>query len=163
MNVVTAFEGSLILLFVLALYHALRNFSVKSVVLSFLLVGIVYIAVEILVMELTYNYYYPHHYQLWIHNFPLSIALAWITVSYMGFLLARRSNILIGALSASSIDALLEPLAYYLGLWIWRLPAPYPTVYYFNAPVGNCLGWVTFTLISTAILTRILSARIEVI
>ena len=107
-------------------------------------------------MQLTGNYSY-RGYHLWLGALPLAIALAWVVVAYLGFLAATKlGSLVLGALAASSLDALLEPVAYHLGLWTWSVPAPYPSVYYFNAPTGNAVGWVLLTLLGTLILKKIL-------
>lgn len=153
---VAVFELFLTLLFLLVVIHSIRRHDVKRLMLAFTLIAIIVTVEENLVMYFTENYCYPADYYLWVLNFPVAIMLAWIVVSYLGFLAARKlNNIFLGALTASSIDLILEPLAYSFGLWIWNVPAPYPTIYYFNAPTGNATGWLLLTLLGTYILKKL--------
>jgi hypothetical protein len=59
---------------------------------------------------------------------------------------------LLGALIASSVDLILEPVAYYWGLWTWSAYSP---VSYFNAPIHNFGGWFFFTLIGVLVLDKL--------
>lgn len=154
---VAVFEAFLSILFTLTAFHGCRRYSRKRVLLAFLAVGLICTVEENLVMHLTGNYAYPGGYHLWLGILPLAIALAWIVVSYLGFLVASKlESLVLGALTASSIDAILEPAAFFLGLWAWY-PTVYSPVHYFNAPLQNALGWLLLALLGTFILKRLLA------
>ena len=108
---------------------------------------------ENLVMLLTHDYAY-YGYYLWIGEFPVCIMLAWVVISYLGFLLASKyNNIILGAAAAFSVDLILEPAALFFGLWTWN---NINSLNYFNAPPQNAVGWLLFTLIGTIILKKTL-------
>jgi len=136
---VAVFELFLVLLFFAVLIHSILIYQVRRLGLAFSIIAIVVTVEENSAMYFTGNYSYPPSYHLWIGDFPVAIMLAWIVVSYLGFLAAGKLNVFLGAITASSIDALLEPLAYYFNLWTWH-PTVHSPIYYFNAPVPNAFG-----------------------
>lgn len=151
---VCIFEAFLFSLFALTLIHGIRRHDGKRLALAFGIIAFICAVEENLVMHFTGNYAYPSGYHLWIGSLPLAIMLAWMVVAYLGFLAASKlESLLLGALAASSIDVLLEPLAYYLGLWTWH-PTVYSPVYYFSAPLQNAFGWFLLTLLGAHILKK---------
>jgi uncharacterized membrane protein len=50
-----------------------------------------------------------------------------------------------GVLATCSVDLVLEPLAYYTGIWIWL--EPYILQIYFGSTVANALVWAGMCLI----------------
>ena len=103
-----------------------------------------------------------HHIRPQIDGVPLAIALGWYNVGY-GTLAAvnsafndadkprvRKSLIPIVALTATSLDLLLDPFGLDLGLWEWSEGGPYASeVKGANGkrgiPVLNFAGWITLT------------------
>lgn len=151
---VVVFELFLTLLFLVVIIHGIHKYNVKRLASAFTLIALIVTVEENLAMHFTGNYSYPPSYHLWIGEFPVAIMLAWIVVSYLGFLVARKLNsIILGGISASSIDVLLEPLACYFGLWMWH-PTVHSPIYYFNAPVPNALGWIGLSMLGTIILKK---------
>lgn len=158
---VAIFEGILFSLFFIVLVHGLRNYNVKRLLLAFTIIAVIVTVEENLAMILTQGYSYSG-YQLWIGEFPVGIMLAWIAISYIGFLITNRvRNPLVGAITASSMDLGLEPAAYYFGLWTWHKNFPIGCLNfrYFNASVGNALGWLIMVLIGTTILRKLLEVQ----
>lgn len=160
---VAIFEGILFSLFSLVLVHGLLRYNVKRLLLAFTIIAVVVTVEENLAMILTHDYSYPA-YQLWIGQFPVAIMLAWIVISYVGFLISNRVHRpLVGAITASFTDIALEPAAYYFGLWTWHkkvnLPIDCLNFRYFNAPIGNALGWIIMVLIGTTILKKLLEVK----
>ena len=83
---------------------------------------------------------------------PLAIIMGWIAVAYLSYLIATKlHNATLGVLGGCSIDLLLEPLAYYTGLWVWY-STPYSVITYFGAPPGNAIGWFLLTFLGSKIL-----------
>jgi uncharacterized membrane protein len=156
----TLFEIVSATLFALALIHGIRRYNPRRLLIALAIIAVIVVAEENAVMMLTNNYAY-YEYHLWVGRLPVAIALAWLVVVYLGFQLSDvvKSRVL-GALVTSSIDLVLEPAAYYWGLWVW-----YPTVYspvsYFNAPIYNGVGWFLFTLIGVLVLSKMCHCRVR--
>lgn len=103
---------------------------------------------------ITTNDYTYYGYVFWIGKFPISIALAWFTVAYLGFLITSKYNsIILGTVGASSVDLILEPSALGFEFWTWNTTN---SLNYFNAPPQNAVGWLLFTLIGIVILKKML-------
>jgi len=154
----TLFEIVSTTLFALALVHGMRRYNPRRLLIALATVAVLMIAEENAVMMLTNNYAY-YEYHLWVGGLPVAITLAWLVVVYLGFQLSVVvKSRLLGALITSSVDLILEPAAYYWGLWVW-----YPTVYtpvsYFNAPVFNGIGWFLFTLIGVLVLDKLCTCK----
>jgi len=185
----TLFEIVSATLFALALIHGIRRYNPRRLLIALAIIAVIVVAEENVVMMLTNNYAY-YGYHLWVGRLPVAIALAWLVVAYLGFQLSvvvksrleiflwrgKHSNSksvrvvkstrsllpsLLGALIASSIDLVLEPAAYYWGLWVWH-PTVYTPVSYFNAPIFNCIGWFLFTLIGVLILSKMCTCHSRV-
>lgn len=138
------FEAAAIGLCAGAVIHSLRSRSWRRTLALFALPFFLCWAVEVFNMWWSHGYYYPAGaYLLWLPGgFPLAIACGWALTCYVGYLAMRRfGSFKLGVLAGAGVDAVLEPLAYYIGLWVWTL-APWETVSYFGAPVGNALGWL---------------------
>ena len=156
MEYVAIFEGLAIALFCMMLVHGVRRYDVKRLVLAFTLIGAVVTIEENCVMLLTQDYTYIG-YHLWIGQFPVAIMLGWIVVAYISFLIATRvNNVVLGACTATLLDLVAEPIAYTYGLWIWYNTMRSP-ICYFNAPIGNIIGWFLLTLLGTTILKVVIS------
>ena len=182
----TLFEIVSTALFALALIHGMRKYNPRRLLIALATVAVLMIAEENAVMMLTNNYAY-YEYHLWVGGLPVAIALAWLVVVYLGFQLStvfksrleiflwrgKHSNSksvrvvqstrsllssVLGALIASSVDLILEPAAYYWGLWVWN-PTVYTPVSYFNAPLFNCIGWFLFTLIGVLVLDKLCTCK----
>jgi uncharacterized membrane protein len=184
----TLFEIVSATLFALALVHGMRRYNPRRLLIALATVAVMMIAEENAVMTVTNNYAY-YEYHLWVGGLPVAIVLAWLVVAYLGFQLStvcksrleiflwrgKHSNsksvrvvkstrsllpYLLGALIASSIDLVLEPAAYYWGLWVWHPTTVYSPVSYFNAPLFNCVGWFLFTLIGVLVLSKMCHCRV---
>jgi uncharacterized membrane protein len=103
-----------------------------------------------------------HHIQPQTKGVPLAIALSWYNVGYGTLAVVngafndgdkprvRKSLIPIVALTATSVDLLLDPFGLDLGLWEWSEGGPYaPEI---KGPNGKCgipllnfAGWITLT------------------
>jgi len=107
------------------------------------------------------TYAYPAQYWLVLPgNIPLAIALGWSVVIYACYSVARRYGLAGAIMTAVGIDACLEPLAFYAGLWVWLKPDPLlPWLSYFGAHVGNLAGWICFAGIGTAFWLSVAKAR----
>lgn len=85
---------------------------------------------------------------------PLAIPLGWVSVLYLGWVMAnliidgaptpRRTShyrIIAGALAAdlisTTIDLAGDPTSVHNGMWVWESGG-----YYFGVPVGNYVAWV---------------------
>jgi uncharacterized membrane protein len=148
----TLFEIVSVALFALTLVHGMRRYNPLRLLIALAITAVLMVAEENAVMMLTNNYAY-YEYHLLVGGLPVAIALAWLVVVYLGFQLSVIvKSRLLGALITSSVDLILEPAAYYWGLWVWHVPAPYPTIYYFGAPMGNAIGWLLSTFIGVSIL-----------
>jgi uncharacterized membrane protein len=154
----TLFEMVSAALFVVVLIHGFGRYGPRRLITAFTIVAVLVIAEENAVMISTGNYAY-YEYHLYVGLLPVAIALDWLVVTYLAFQLsAAVKSRLLGVLIASGVDLILEPTAYYWGLWVWKVPAPYPTIYYFGAPIGNAMGWFFFTLIGVLILNKFVNS-----
>ena len=63
----------------------------------------------------------------------------------------------IGVLATCSVDLVLEPLAYYTGIWIWL--QPYTPQIYFGSTVANALVWTGMCLIGIKFWEANINAR----
>lgn len=152
--ITTLFEGAMAGSFVVVAVHGLRKYNLKKLALGFTAVGTVAYLEEQLAITVTQNYAY-HGYKLMLGNVPLFIPLAWIVVAYVSYHIAKRTNLIIGASFGCLLDLLLEPLAYYTGIWTWYA-TPYPSINYFNAPIGNIIGWFILALVGAKILEKVI-------
>lgn len=154
---IVLFEVLFILLFVLALIHGIRRYSAKRVLLAFTIIAVMVAVEENASMLLTRDYAY-YGYYLWIGEFPVCIMLGWIAVAYLGFLIASRvNNVVIGAAAAASVDLILEPVAYFFGLWVWHNTVSVPL--YFGSPIQNAAGWFFLTWIGVLILKKLVTVK----
>ena len=145
------FEIFLIILFGITVIYGNRSFPTKRVLLAFTTIALMMAVEENLIMLITNDYSYSG-YALWVGKFPVCITLAWGTISYLGFILASKYNIIIGV-AAALIDFILEPTALFFGLWTWNTTS---ALNYFNAPPQNAIGWLLFTWIGIIILKKTL-------
>lgn len=81
-------------------------------------------------------------YPLKLFGVPLAVILGWIIVCILAYAISLKKGLLIGILAAYTIDLALEPLAYYLGLWVWT-NGVFTTQIYFGSTVGNVIVWLT--------------------
>jgi len=63
----------------------------------------------------------------------------WVLVGLLAYIISKRYGTLLGILAAYSLDLVLEPLAYYFGLWIW---ADNTLQVYFGSTVANAVVWL---------------------
>jgi uncharacterized membrane protein len=62
-----------------------------------------------------------------------------------------------GVLATCSVDLVLEPLAYYTGIWTWL--QPYTLQIYFGSTVANALVWAGMCLIGIKFWEANINAR----
>ena len=150
------FEILLFVLFGITVIHGIHRFPTKKTLLAFAAIALMMAVEENLIMLFTNDYSY-HGYFLWVGNFPVCITLAWVTISYLGFILGSKYNTIIGVAAASSIDFVLEPTALMFGFWTWNTANfPFQFINYFNAPIQNAFGWLLLTSVGVVILKKLL-------
>ena len=141
-----------------AVIHSLKNRSWRRTFALFALPFLASWAMEVHNMWASGGYFYPlGSYALWLPGgFPLAIACGWALTVYIGFLVMRRFRSLkLGVLAGAGIDVLLEPMAFYFGLWVWMPTGnPLQEIAYFGAPAGNLLGWLLFVTLMLLIFKR---------
>jgi len=102
-------------------------------------------------------YFYPLQLYAFVllGGVPLSIVLGWGVVIYLCHQVYRKLGLPAAILTAVGMDVLLEPLAFYAGLWIWVKPDPLCPIHYFNAPLGNLVGWILFVSVGLLVSKRL--------
>lgn len=93
-----------------------------------------------------YNYVY-----MTIGNVPVMIIIGWLFFGYLAYLIAKKYGMKIGVLAIFCIDLILEPIAYYTGLWTWLNPVT-PQVY-FGASVMNIILWLLYPIVAIQLLS----------
>ena len=76
---------------------------------------------------------------------PLCIPVMWVLVMALAYAVSLEHGPVVGVLAAYSLDLLLEPAAYYTGIWTWL--QPYTPQIYFGSTVANTLVWAAMCLI----------------
>ncbi len=71
---------------------------------------------------------------------PLCISVMWVLVMTLAYVISMEHGPLVGVLSAYSLDLVLEPVAYYTGIWTWL--EPYTLQVYWGSTVANALVWL---------------------
>lgn len=75
---------------------------------------------------------------------PLFIPIMWVAIAFLACLMYRRYGWK-GIFIAYGFDLILEPLAYYTGLWTWL--NTYTPQIYFGSTVLNVLVWIGMCLL----------------
>jgi len=76
---------------------------------------------------------------------PLCIPVMWVLVMALAYAVSLEHGPVVGILTAYSLDLVLEPAAYYTGIWTWL--QPYTPQIYFGSTVANTLVWAAMCLI----------------
>jgi len=76
---------------------------------------------------------------------PLCIPIMWVLVMAMAYVVSERYGPAVGVLSVCGVDLILEPVAYYTGIWTWL--QPYTPQIYFGSTIANALVWAGMALI----------------
>jgi len=76
---------------------------------------------------------------------PLCIPVMWVLVGLMAYVLSCKYGLMVGVLGAYSLDLILEPVAYFTGIWTWL--EPYTMQVYWGSTVANALVWVGMCLL----------------
>jgi len=76
---------------------------------------------------------------------PLCIPVMWVLVMALAYAVSLEHGPVVGVLAAYSLDLVLEPAAYYTGIWTWL--QPYTPQIYFGSTVANTLVWAAMCLI----------------
>ena len=84
-------------------------------------------------------------FPLKILGVPLCIPIMWILVMALAYVVSEKYGPAIGVLAAYSLDLVLEPVAFYMGIWTWL--QPYTLQIYFGSTVANALVWGGMCLI----------------
>jgi len=71
---------------------------------------------------------------------PLCIPMIWVLVMTLAYVISLEHGPLVGVLAAYSLDLVLEPFAFYTGIWTWL--EPYTMQVYWGSTVANALVWV---------------------
>lgn len=138
------FEAFWIVAFLIAFIHFSKKslfnaclFMFPAIVWSFL--------VELTGVHWWSIYTYSDNFLLSLFGVPISIALGWATIEYLGYLLITKyihsrkpvGKYIESALVATLIDfVLLEPFAFIFKWWIWK-----QNDFWFGAPLFNFIGW----------------------
>jgi len=81
-----------------------------------------------------------------VGDVPAIIMSVWILLGCLAYYISKKHGTLISVLSIFSVDLVLEPVAYYTGLWTW-LDTATPQVY-FGATLGNMMFWLLYPLVA---------------
>ncbi|MFA6269364.1 MAG: carotenoid biosynthesis protein [archaeon] len=138
------FEAFWVVAFIIAFVHASRKslfnaclFLFPAVIWSFL--------VELTGVHWWGIYTYSDNFLLSLFGVPISVALGWATIEYLGYLLITKyihtrkpvEKYVESALVATLIDfILLEPFAFIFKWWFWK-----QNDFWFGAPLFNFIGW----------------------
>ena len=76
---------------------------------------------------------------------PLCIPVMWVLVMALAYAVSLEHGPVVGVLAAYSLDLVLEPAAYYTGIWTWL--QPYTPQIYFGSTIANALVWAGMCLI----------------
>ena len=76
---------------------------------------------------------------------PLCIPVMWVLVMTLAYVVSLEHGPLIGVLAAYSVALILEPVAFYTGIWTWL--EPYTAQIYFGSTIANALVWAGMCLI----------------
>ena len=98
-------------------------------------------------------YYYNEWFPLKVIGVPASIVLMWVAVALLAYYLSLRYGVLVGVLAAYSLDLVLEPLAYYFGLWTWT--NTYTPQVYFGSTTANAVVWLGMCLLGVWVYGRL--------
>ncbi len=79
-------------------------------------------------------------FPLKILGVPLCIPVMWVLVMTLAYVISTKHGPLVGVLAASSLDLILEPVAYFTGIWTWL--EPYTMQVYWGSTVANALVWL---------------------
>jgi len=71
---------------------------------------------------------------------PLCIPVMWVLVMTIAYIVSLEHGLIVGVLAAGSVDLILEPIAFYTGIWTWL--QPYTTQVYWGSTVANALVWM---------------------
>ena len=76
---------------------------------------------------------------------PLCIPVMWVLVMALAYVVSERYGLTVGVLATCRVDLILEPIAFYTGIWTWL--EPYTPQIYFGSTIANALVWVGMCLI----------------
>lgn len=79
-------------------------------------------------------------FPLKILGVPLCILVMWVLVMALAYVLSEKYGPFVGVLAAYSLDLVLEPVAFYTGIWMWL--EPYTMQVYWGSTVANALVWL---------------------
>lgn len=97
--------------------------------------------------------YHYGAYPLKFFGVPISIPLGWAIVCGLAYIISVKYGVFIGVLTAYTIDLILEPIAFYGGLWTWTNTAT--AKIYFNSTLGNVIVWLIMLSLSVIMLSKV--------
>ncbi len=83
---------------------------------------------------------------------PLCIPVMWVLVMALAYVVSERYGPAVGVLAVCGVDLILEPVAYYTGIWTWL--RPYTPQVYFGSTIANALVWAGMCLIGIKLWER---------
>jgi uncharacterized membrane protein len=91
-------------------------------------------------------------FPLKILGVPLCIPVMWVLVMALAHVISEGHGVAAGVLGAYSLDLILEPVAYFTGIWTWL--QPYTPQIYFGSTVANALVWAGMCFIGIKLWER---------
>ena len=71
---------------------------------------------------------------------PLCIPFMWVLVMMLAYVVAEDHGVAMGVLVAWGLDLVLEPMAYFTGIWTWL--RPYTAQIYWGSTTANAVVWL---------------------
>ena len=84
-------------------------------------------------------------FPLKILGVPLCIPLMWVLVMALAYVVSEKYGPAVDVAAMCSVDLVLEPVAYYTGIWTWL--QPYTPQIYFGSTIANTFVWAGMCLI----------------
>lgn len=145
MNHLLLFELFWIITFIIVFYKFTKKSGVKDAIIFFFPAFLWGYFIEFFGVNFYHIYIYPD-YALKLFGVPLTIAIGWATIIYVGYYITTKKLHITNALNvdidsafiATIIDLiLLEPLAFIYRFWTWT-----GNNFWFGAPLLNFVGWL---------------------
>ncbi len=141
------------ILFIFAIFHGLKRYGKKNILVFFLITWAVSFFFENLSIAIGFPFgFYHYSPTLGLLNVPLVIIFAYFAVGYLSWMLAHvltgqygqklggKQVFIVPLISAFLMvmwDLTVDPISSTLqGLWVWTTPGAY-----FGVPISNFLGW----------------------
>lgn len=79
-------------------------------------------------------------FPLQLFGVPLCIPLMWVLVMMLAYVISTEYGVTAGVLGAYSLDLILEPMAYFTGIWTWL--EPFSAQVYWGSTTANAAVWI---------------------